>query len=169
MKLTVVIVTLILMTLVDEGATWGSWRAPRWRAPRIRITLPPILKKICMKICTTKCIPDPICANCKLKCPPCKPICTYNCKPSCRWLGRKRSEPQIKEEPGSFLVTLPCKFTAWDMDKNGYISMNEFAFAGHAAVKDKNTSVVFSKVDKNGDGKISRNELNKAPLLREKC
>jgi hypothetical protein len=36
------------------------------------------------------------------------------------------------------------------MDKNGYISMNEFAFAGHAAVKDKNTSVVFSKVDKNG-------------------
>ena len=58
---------------------------------------------------------------------------------------------QIKEEPGSFLVTLPCKFTAWDMDKNGYISMNEFAFAGHAAVKDKNTSVVFSKVDKNGN------------------
>jgi uncharacterized protein (DUF302 family) len=57
---------------------------------------------------------------------------------------------QIKEEPGSFLVTLPCKFAAWDMDKNGSISMNEFAFAGHAAVKDKNTSVVFSKIDKNG-------------------
>jgi hypothetical protein len=57
---------------------------------------------------------------------------------------------QIKEEPGSFLVTLPCKFAAWDMDNNGSISMNEFAFAGHAAVKDKNTSVVFSKIDKNG-------------------
>ena len=116
MKLTVVIVTLILMTLVDEGATWGSWRAPRWRAPRwraprIRIRLPPILKKICMKICTTKCIPDPICANCKLKCPPCKPICTYNCKPSCRWLGRKRSEPQViitlsilYEKNGTFIL-----------------------------------------------------------------
>jgi hypothetical protein len=35
MKLTVVIVTLILMTLVDEGATWGSWRAPRIRYPRM--------------------------------------------------------------------------------------------------------------------------------------
>jgi uncharacterized protein (DUF302 family) len=57
---------------------------------------------------------------------------------------------QIKEEPGSFLVTLPCKIAAWDMDKNGSISMNEFAFAGHAAVKDKNTNVVLSKIDKNG-------------------
>jgi hypothetical protein len=28
--------------------------------------------------------------------------------------------------------------------------MSEFAFAGHAAVKDKNTNVVFSKIDKNG-------------------
>ena len=45
MKLTVVIVTFILMTLVDEGATWGSWRAPRIRVHRIRV--PPILKKIC--------------------------------------------------------------------------------------------------------------------------
>jgi hypothetical protein len=43
---------------------------------------------------------------------------------------------QIKEESDSFLVTLPCKFAAWDMDRNGSISMSEFAFAGHAAVKD---------------------------------
>lgn len=57
---------------------------------------------------------------------------------------------QIKKKSGSFLVTLPCKFAAWDMDNNGSISMNEFAFAGHAAVTDKNTSVVFSKIDKNG-------------------
>ena len=55
---------------------------------------------------------------------------------------------QIKEESGSFLVTLPCKFAAWDMDKNGSISMIEFAFAEHTAVKDKNTSVVFSKIDR---------------------
>ena len=163
MKLTVVIVTLILMILVDEGATWGSWRGRRWRLPRIRIRLPPILKKVCNAICTTKCV---VATSCFL----CRPVCSYGCNKSvCSWIGRKRSEPQIKEEPDSFLVILPCKFAAWDMDRNGSISMSEFAFAGHAAVKDKNTSVVFSKIDKNGDGKISRNELNKAPLLREKC
>ena len=158
MKLTVVIVTLILMTLVDEGATWGRWRAPRIRYPRISVRR--ILQKVCKDVCTTKC---------QKQCPSCRPHCTYVCRSVCEWTRGKRSEPQIKEESDSFLVTLPCKFAAWDMDKNGSISMNEFAFAGHAAVKDKNTSVVFSKIDKNGDGKISRNELDKAPLLREKC
>ena len=91
MKLTVVIVTLILMTLVDEGATWGSWRAPRWRAPRVR--LPPILRKICNPICTTHCVAA-------TECPLCAPVCSYGCDKSvCTWIGRKRSEPQVINTP----------------------------------------------------------------------
>jgi hypothetical protein len=87
MKLTVVVVTLILMTLVDEGATWGRWRAPRWRAPRVR--LPPILKKVCKPVCTTICVAI-------TNRPMCEPVCHYVCdKIVCIWVGRKRSEPQV--------------------------------------------------------------------------
>ena len=84
MKLTVVIVTLILMTLVDEGATWGSWRAPRIRYPRISVNR--ILQKVCKNVCTPEC---------KERCSFCTPHCTYRCRSVCKWLGRKRSEPQV--------------------------------------------------------------------------
>ena len=87
MKLTVDIVTLILMTLVDEGATWGSWRSPRLRVPRVR--LPSIPNKICNPVCTTKCVAI-------TNCPKCEPACNYGCdKIVCIWIGRKRSEPQV--------------------------------------------------------------------------
>jgi hypothetical protein len=82
MKLTVVIVTLILMTLVDEGATCGSWRAPR-------IRVPPILKKVCNPVCTTTCVYVTECLRCR-------PVCSYGChKTVCTRIGRKRSEPQV--------------------------------------------------------------------------
>ena len=84
MKLTVVIVTLILMTLVDEGATWGSWRAPRIRYPRISVHR--ILQKVCKNVCTTEC---------KKQCPSCPPHCTYVCRSVCEWIRGKRSEPQV--------------------------------------------------------------------------
>lgn len=88
MKLTVVIVTLILMTLVDEGATWG-WRAPRIRLPRISR----ILTQVCNPICTTKC-------TVASSCPVCAPACAYGCHETvCKWIGRKRSEPQVSITP----------------------------------------------------------------------
>ena len=76
MKLTVVIVTLILMTLVDEGATWG-W-PPRARRRRVRFIA---LRSVCNPICTTKCTAA---------------TCVYGCDETvCRRSGRKRSEPQV--------------------------------------------------------------------------
>lgn len=84
MKLTVVIVTLILMTLVDEGATWG-W--PRIRVPRISVRR--ILKKVCNPICTTKCVEATGCLHCNR-------VCSYGCHETvCKWIGKKRSEPQV--------------------------------------------------------------------------
>ena len=109
MKLTVVTVTLILMTLVDEGATWGSWRAPRVRVP-------PILKKVCNPVCTTTCVY-------LSECPSCKPVCSYGCdKTVCKWIGRKRSEPQViislsylykKQLPHLFYLNC-CLFEEYD-------------------------------------------------------
>ena len=45
-------------------------------------------------------------------------------------------------------MQLPCKFSAWDTDKDGSITMPEFAFAGHTGIKECRT--VFTKVDKDG-------------------
>ena len=88
MKLTVVIVTFVLMTLVDEGATWG-WRAPRIRWPRISIRS--VLKAVCSPICTAKCTVATFSV-----CAVCAPVCAYGCyEKICPWIGRKRSEPQV--------------------------------------------------------------------------
>ena len=72
MKLTVVVVTLILMTLVDEGATWGSWRAP-------------IPKKVCNPVCTTICVAI-------TDCPKCAPDCHYRCDKKNLHMGWTKKE-----------------------------------------------------------------------------
>lgn len=51
----------------------------------------------------------------------------------------------------SVWVPLPCKFSTWDTDKDGSISLAEFAFAGHTKTNGSNTGKMFKRVDKDGN------------------
>jgi len=44
-------------------------------------------------------------------------------------------------------LLLPCRFEAWDLDKDGYINVEEFAFAGHATTESRSTQELFKKID----------------------
>ena len=44
-------------------------------------------------------------------------------------------------------LLLPCRFEAWDLDKDGYINVEEFAFAGHATTESRSTRELFKKID----------------------
>jgi hypothetical protein len=44
-------------------------------------------------------------------------------------------------------LLLPCRFEAWDLDKDGYINVEEFAFTGHAKIESRSTRELFKKID----------------------
>jgi hypothetical protein len=44
-------------------------------------------------------------------------------------------------------LLLPCRFEAWDLDTNGYINVEEFAFAGHAKIESPCTRELFKEID----------------------
>jgi Ca2+-binding EF-hand superfamily protein len=44
-------------------------------------------------------------------------------------------------------LLLPCRFEAWDLDTDGYINVEEFAFAGHAKIESPSTRELFKEID----------------------
>ena len=90
--------------------------------------------------------------------------CSYNCNNSCSGKRRRRSFPA-----NAVTLLLPCRFEAWDLDKDGYINVEEFAFTGHAKIESRSTRELFKKIDSDKSGGLSRRELNSAPLVRERC
>ena len=145
MKLCLLAIGFVLLLSIDEGESWLMGSLPR-RKP----------KPICKTALGLKC---------RSVCFWCPPDCRYTYRTCSR--RRKKRNTEVGEDYGSFWVQLPCKFSVWDTDKDGSITRPEFAFAGHTGVEDSNT--VFKKVDKDGNEKISRGELDVAPLWRENC
>ena len=94
--------------------------------------------------------------------------CGYSCNYSCGNVGgrrrRRRSLPK-----NAVVLILPCKFGAWDMNRDGIVTIEEFAFTGHAKMEDKSTEILFQQIDMDNNGSLSKNELMAAPLNFEKC
>ena len=51
-------------------------------------------------------------------------------------------------------LLLPCRFETWDLDTDGYINVEEFAFAGHAKIESRSTRDLFKEI--NSDSKHER-------------
>ena len=105
---------------------------------------------------------------CRYECDGCSLSCGFRFSMMC-FRRRKKRSTEEGADSGGFWVHLPCKFSAWDTDKDGSITLTEFAFAGHTKAKDSNTGIAFKKVDKDGNKKISIEEFDAAPLVLENC
>ncbi|XP_028410769.1 uncharacterized protein LOC114533450 [Dendronephthya gigantea] len=93
--------------------------------------------------------------------------CPYNlhvakvrfCHTAWHYCGRKRSAPLPKDKVE---VGFPCDFNEYDLNKDGSISKKEFEKVTKLSSQD--VASVFKDLDKNGDDKITCDELKKSSL-----
>ncbi|CAC5385893.1 unnamed protein product [Mytilus coruscus] len=63
------------------------------------------------------------------------------------------------------LVTLPCKFSAYDYSGVGYFYPADLAFHVNGRGRESDNMMVFKRLDKNGDGKVSESEIPVKALM----
>ena len=100
--------------------------------------------------------------SCMIICHP-QATCSMNCYSSC---GGKRK--RTTKDDG-FVVLLPCKFEAWDVNNDGGIQMEEYIFQTRLSKNDSNGNMIFDRSDKDDDGQLSPEEFASTPIRKEIC
>ncbi|XP_062597214.1 EF-hand calcium-binding domain-containing protein 1-like [Saccostrea cucullata] len=133
--LLLLLLMLVSIVFIDEGDAW-FWRRRRRRNPPPR----PVCQTLCEFQCNNRC----------------RPYCCSRCYPKC---SRKRSG--LKE----FIVPLPCEFSSWDTNGDGFVNKTEFSLTANARPHSTDVAYVYSIADVNGDKVLSKEELRKAPVI----
>ena len=60
-------------------------------------------------------------------------------------------EKTLYLQDDGFVVLLPCKFEAWDLNNDGGIQMEEYIFQTRISKNDSNGNLIFDRSDKDGE------------------
>ncbi|CAC5414324.1 unnamed protein product [Mytilus coruscus] len=134
----ILLLTLVLVFLIEDSEAWRPKEVyDRYKSKKMQATLSGQHTCVADDVCGISCIKN----ECMWYC---DNICNIMTGDKFNWRGD--------------LVTLPCKFSAYDYTGVGYFYPADLAFHVKERGRENDNMMVFKRLDQNSDGRVSASD-----------